>query len=186
MIQVKFITTNKKKLDTANMVLNDYDIRVVSEQLDIPDLYSDKIEDSLNFLLLTASKTIPGYLMASKAGYFINELNEFPGYYTSFVNKTLTSNNILSMMNTSKDRSFHVKTCVGLYSPKDEKVVFFYSTNKGNIAFETQGSGTPLDTIMIRDGQDKIQALYSYEELIKYYSTQMKHYHDLGKFIKSK
>lgn len=184
--KITFITSNRKKLDTASAVFSKYGIELVSATIDFPDLNTDKIEEGMSCTLDAAAKTMDGYLILSKVGYFINSLNGFPGYYTSYVNKTLTPENILTMVNGVEDRGFSVQTCVGLYSIYERKNTFFYSNSRGYIASKSEGEGTTLDKIMVRKGQKRNQGLYTYDEMINYYSSSMNHYHQVAEYIKSK
>lgn len=182
-MKLKFVTKNPKKIDTAKKVLSLYGVEIEQLKIEIPEIQTSDIEESCLFAANIASSYTDSLIITSCVGYFINALNGFPGLHTSYINNTLLSEQILAMMKDSEDRSFSVKTSVCLYDPKSQSNKCFISKSFGKISNFACGDGTSLDRIMIRDGQTKNQSLYSYNEVIDYYSKHMSHYHDLGKHL---
>ena len=181
-MKIIFVTQNSKKIETAQRVLSLYGIEIDQLKIEINEIQTSSIETSCLVSATYASKFTSELFITSSVGYFINCLNGFPGLYTSYINQTLSSEQILAMI-TGSDRSFTVKTGVCLYDPKSQTSKVFISESFGEIAQHPFGEGTSLDRIMIRNGQNKVQSLYTYDEMIEYYSHNMSHYHQIGKYL---
>lgn len=182
---IRFTTGNKKKIDAANKVLNQYGFDIESCKVEIADIQTDSVEELLDYKTQEIRKVVSDSFIISSVGYHIKALNGFPGIYTNYINKTLSAEQLLALMQGEEDRSFLVNTCVSFFNSQDGSSKLFYSKGEGFIALEAKGEGTSLDQIMIRSDMQDNQATYSYDQMIEYYANKYSHYHQLGKYLQS-
>jgi inosine/xanthosine triphosphate pyrophosphatase family protein len=75
-----------------------------------------------------------------------------------------------------------MRETVAYCKPNNEPIVFTSETC-GQIVTEPQGSGSTIDQIVKRDGQEKVQGLIPHEEMIQFWIQNLSHFHDLGKYL---
>ena len=180
--QITFITKNQDKWDIAKEVLAQYNVEVLQEALETPEIQAFDVEEVAKYSAKYAADRLNKPVIVTDAGYFIEALNGFPGPYIKFVNKWLTSQNILDMMTNEKNRKVLMRETVAYFKPNEEPIVFTSETY-GEIVTEPQGSGSTIDQIVKRDGQDKVQGLILHEEMIQFWVQNLSHFHDLGKYL---
>ncbi len=157
------ITRNKHKLDEANAILEEYDLRL--EQADI-----EKLEIQHNDLhviawraALNAYRILGKPVVVDDSGLFIKALSGFPGPYSSYVYRTLGLNGVLKLLENSTDRSACFKSVVAAVIPPLSGV--FAGSVCGWIAEQPRGEGGfGFDPIFIPEGSDRTFAEMSLRE----------------------
>jgi XTP/dITP diphosphohydrolase len=179
-----FITGNKTKWDIAKSIFEQYEIELLQEKIDTPEIQDLDVENVANYSAKYACDLFQKSVIKNDVGYYIPSLNGFPGPFTKFANQWFNADQILKLMDGKKDRTLIIKDCLSYCAPDQEPVTFNYECHC-TISTKSEGSGGTFDTIIIRDGQDKIQSLYTPEEMLVYWSNNLKHYHDLARYIRT-
>lgn len=182
-MKIYLVTTNQKKLLTAQKVLSKYgvELEIISTEYEVPEIQAFDVESVAAFSAKYVADKENKPIILTDTGYFINALNGFPGPYIKQMNHYFSTDDLLKLMVGKSDRSFVMKECLAFCMPGMEPVTYT-SINNGTIAETAHGEGTTLDKVIIREGQDKIQALYSLDEMIEYYSNHLDHYDQFGKY----
>lgn len=181
-MQLIFITKNQTKWQIAKGILEKYGIDLVQESIETPEIQAQDVDEVVRYSTEYASKLLNKPTIKTDVGYFIEALNGFPGPYVKYINAWLSSEDILSMMKDKANRKITIKETVALAIPS-QNTKLFTSTTYGQIAKEAAGTGQMFDKILIRDGQDKIQSLIPPEEMLAFWQTNLKHFHELGEYL---
>lgn len=184
-MKIHLVTTNQKKLLTARLALSQYDVDLdmLPLQYEAPELQSYSVEDIASFTARYIAEKEKVNVIVTDVGYFIHALREFPGPYVKQMNHYFSSSDLLRLMEGVEDRSFLMKECLAFCRPGSDPVVFT-AKNEGTIAYEASGEGNALDTVMIREGLDKVQSLYPQEFMIQYYAEHLNHYDQFGRYYR--
>lgn len=182
-LKVFLVTTNQKKLLTAQNVLSDYkvNLEMMSLGYEAPEIQSFSVEEIAGFTAKYVSEKENIPVLVTDVGYFIECLKGFPGPYIKQINSYLTSEDLLKLMHGQSNRKFTMKECLGFCVPGQEPVTFV-TESTGVIAHVAKGEGSAIDRVMIREGMDKVQTQYSQEEMIEYYSKYLTHYNQFGDY----
>jgi XTP/dITP diphosphohydrolase len=180
--QITFITGNQDKWSIAKEVLAQYNIEVLQEAFETPEIQAFDVEEVAKYSAKYAADFLNRPVIVTDAGYFIEALNGFPAPYIKYVNKWLSSQNIVDMMKNEKNKKVLMRETVAYCKPNNEPIVFTSETC-GQIVTEPQGSGSTIDQIVKRDGQEKVQGLIPHEEMIQFWIQNLSHFHDLGKYL---
>jgi XTP/dITP diphosphohydrolase len=182
-LQVHLVTTNQKKLLTAQSVLKEYGVNLEILPLDYeaPEIQSFDVQEIAAFTAQYIANKENKTVLVTDVGYFINSLKGFPGPYIKQINHYLTSEDLLKLLDGKEDRSFVMRECLGFCVPGADPVTFI-TESFGTIAHEALGEGSAIDRIMIRQGMDKVQTQYSFESMIEYYAKYLTHYNQFGEY----
>lgn len=182
-MKIYLVTTNQKKLLTAQKVLSKYGIvlAILSLDYDVPEIQAFDVESVAAFSAKYVAERENKPIILTDTGYFINALNGFPGPYIKQMNHYFSADDLLRLMKGKEDRSFMMKECLAFCMPSKEPVTYV-SLNKGIIAEKAEGEGTALDRVIFREDLDRAQSLYTLDELVEYYSNHLGHYDKFGKY----
>lgn len=179
---VTFLTGNQTKWEIANKIFSKYKINLLQEKFDTPEIQALSVEAVAIFSAKFGANALGKAVIKNDVGYYIPSLNGFPGPFTKFANKWFNSQEILSLINKSSDRKLIIKDCIAYCSPGEEPVTFVHE-NHCVIVEKPEGDGGSFDNIIIREGQNKVQSLYSSEEMLEYWANHLDHYHELAKYL---
>lgn len=101
---VNIITKNPGKLLAAKDVFSKFGIKVKQIKKEFPEIQADSSLKIARYLALQAAKELKIPVVREDHSLFINALG-IPGPYTSFIEKHLSVNKLLSILKTQKDRS---------------------------------------------------------------------------------
>jgi non-canonical purine NTP pyrophosphatase (RdgB/HAM1 family) len=184
-MRIYIFTTNQQKLRTAQRVLGQYgvDLQILTLPYEAPEIQSFTVEEIAchSAKYLAEKEGLP--VLVTDVGYFINALNGFPGPYIKQMNHYLTSEDVLALMKNKQDRTFVMKECLA-FCQKGREPVAFTTISTGTIAHSAEGTGNALDTVIIREGQSKVQSLYTMDEMIEYFSSHLDHYAQFGQYYR--
>ncbi|KZX17199.1 XTP/dITP diphosphatase [Methanobrevibacter filiformis] len=135
---ITFITSNKHKVNEAEKIFENFDIK-----LEAIDLGYTEVQGTLEDVAIAGAKYASSKLNKSviveDAGLFIKSLNGFPGTYSSYVQETLGNQGILNLMNDIRDRTAEFRSVIGYCAPNSEPKIFLGKV-RGEIALEERGS----------------------------------------------
>jgi XTP/dITP diphosphohydrolase len=136
-----FITTNSEKINTAHRHLDPLGINFSTEEIVIPELQSDSIEEVVTNKAREAYNLLKKPLVVTDHGWNIPTLNGFPGPFMKFMNKWLSAEDFLDLMGRHEDKTV-IKTEVLCYIDESKEKIFKCSMT-GNFLSEKRGEGLP-------------------------------------------
>lgn len=160
-MKIRIITSNEGKYREYERRL-DGSARVEKSDVEYYEIQSDSLEDVVDHGLEQLEEHHP--LIIDDSGLFIDELDGFPGVYSSYVMKTLGCGGILSLMEKKEDRRARFECVIGFIDDKGEKMTF-KGISDGVITHERRGSGGfGYDPIFLPSDHRRTYAEMSTEE----------------------
>ena len=188
MKKIVFITSNPHKFEVAQRSLAQIGYEVVKEELEVPEIQSLEVREIASFSAKWASDKLNKPVALMDAGYYIETLNGFPGPFIKYINRWLSSNDLLKLMEGKANRKVNMQFCLGYCEPGQEPITFL-SEASGQIsqrAFKSDKPRvTPMDEILIPDGFDKTDSEVPREEMIKFWSKVESYWTQLSDYLAS-
>ena len=155
---ILFVTSNPGKLREAKLALNPYGLNVESfnhkkEFSEIQEIQSselrhvakDKLRKAVSIAKNSSNKI---GVMVEDSGFFIQEIDGFPGVFSSYVYKTLGIEGILKALSGITNREACFKCVIGIHL--DDQELFFEGECKGRVSEKPLGTnGFGFDPIFI-------------------------------------
>jgi|Deesub1362B_J571_1020462.scaffolds.fasta_scaffold12284_2 XTP/dITP diphosphohydrolase len=178
-MRLYFYTTNRFKFRIAERLLRRYSIaleRVTPEFREVQAESSEAVvEDALKRATLLPA-------IAEDSGLIIPALRGFPGTITGYVQRTLSAEHLLRLLEGEARREACFRSVVGLRTQSGE-IKLFKGEVCGRIAEEQRGSSEYwYDTIFIPEGETRTFAEMSFEEVLAI-SDWKKSFTALGEYI---
>ena len=133
------------------MILEQYDISIELYKVALIEIQSDSIEAIAISKAKSAFAEISKPVIVEDDGLFINELNSFPGQYSSYVYKTIGNNGILKLLLDSKSRSAVFRSYFTYYDGKTNPISF-RGEAYGRISHGITEGGWGYDPIFVPRG----------------------------------
>lgn len=133
-----FATSNEHKLEEAGQFFEQYGIDITQYTPQEPEIQSDNLEDIALHSAEIISKQLKVSVFVEDAGLFIEELNGFPGPYSSFVQRTIGNQGIINLMADFKNRKSFFKSVIVYCDTKTSEC--FTGITEGKIAEEERGT----------------------------------------------
>ncbi len=184
MSEVIINTTNNTKFSIAKDVLQQYGVTPIQQKIETPEIQAESSKEICEFSAKYAYKITQKPVVVSDVTYNIVALNGFPGPFVKYINKWLSAEKLLALMESEDNREVEIIEFLSLaFSDKDIKT--FPLPLKGTIAtiIHDNSVGSSIDKILIRDGFSVPQNLSPQEELHKYYKQNLSNWHELAKFF---
>lgn len=183
---IVFVTGNPYKFEVARKVLEKSGIKVVQEKIETPEIQSTNLTEIAIFSAKSAAEKLGKPVALTDAGYFIEALNGFPGPFIKYINKWLTSDDLLRLMKGRKNRKVVVKACLAYCEPNKEPITFT-SGITGTIAEKAvktnKGWVTPINEIFIPEGKNKVETEISREEMVKFWARLETYWEKLSEYL---
>ena len=181
MIDITFITGNQKKVQSAQSALSKFDINVLQEKLETPEIQDKNIQKIAEFSVKFAAEKLNKPVIKVDVGFEIESLNGFPGPFSKFVNEWLTPEKILRLLDGEQNRKARFTDVVAYCEPGKESVSFIAITN-GVLDMSVSGdNGWGLDKIFIPEGYSVTLANLTDEERVKVWNVE--HWQNLAKYL---
>lgn len=162
---IAFITTNKHKLEEAQLLLQDFEIDI--EQVDIP--YGEDKEAPIEEVAKNAAKKMATILnrpvIVEDTGIYFEAYNNFPGALPKLMFKSLGYEGLLKLLE-GKKREAYFKCVIGFCKPGQEPMIF-EGLMKGTITENVEDPDKdvmPYERIFIHEGHDQTMSKLSREE----------------------
>jgi non-canonical purine NTP pyrophosphatase (RdgB/HAM1 family) len=183
MDKVYFVTTNKLKLSIAKKALEKHGIEIENIDIETPELQAFSSKEIVEYSVKYAFDKIKKPVIKTDVEYNINALRGFPGPYVKYLNKWLTAQDILKLMEGKKDRTMDIIEYMSYYDGKNLKTfsTIFPCVLSEKIYDDTNGS--IFDKITIRDSSARTQNQLSTEELESLIGNQMTLWEDFAKYL---
>lgn len=172
MKKVYFVTTNKGKVASVSNVLSKFDIEVIHEPLEIPEIRSDDVAKIAKHKVLYAYEKLKKPVLALDAGFWINSLNGFPKAYVNFVLETIGIEGMLKLVK-GKDNSCQFKHALAFFDNDMKEPKIFEQGVKGKLVDKKIGEKedhhwSDLFFVFIPDGYKETLAEMGKEKYFKY------------------
>lgn len=182
MKNVTMVTGNLGKWRIASDIFNKYNVELLHEKMDTPEIQSHDVEDVSRYSALYAARELNRAVIKSDVGYYINVLNGFPGPFLRYINDYLSSEDIIKLMDGKEDRTILLKECLTFATPNGY-VKQFVNEEVATIYDKVMGDGTTFDRIVVFEGQKLPKAMNSEEENYKHFEESLVIYDKMAKFL---
>ena len=184
MIQVTFITGNQKKVMSAQEAIKGYDVELLQEKLETPEIQDKSIQKVAEFSARYAADKLNKPVVKVDVGFEIEALNGFPGPFSKFINEWLKPKQILLLLDGEDNRKAKFIDVVAYCEPGNDPVSFSIETN-GEIDTEAHGeNGWGIDQIFIPDGYKVSLASLEDQERVKVWGKD--HWINLARYLSEK
>lgn len=180
-----FVTGNTYKFEVAQKVLGKAGIEVVQQKLDTPEIQSTDVSEVSAFSARWAANKLNKAVAVTDTGYYIEALNGFPGPFVKYINKWLTANQLILLMEGITNRKVEVRISMSYCEPNKEPVTFLTVAN-GTIATKTGKASEkefPMNQIFIPEGFDKVDCEISRDEMVKFWMEKETYWEKLAKYL---
>jgi XTP/dITP diphosphohydrolase len=180
---VTFVTGNDGKYEIARDIFSQYGVDLLQDTMDAPEIQSLSVEEVAKYSAEYAAHKLNKAVIKSDVGYYIPALNGFPGPFIKFINQYLTAEKILNLMSKETDRKLIIRECVVLAVPGRESKSFTHE-HIAKISECADGSGSPIDQVMILDGFLNTRGASSEKDVVEYFKKSLKLYHEVAQYLK--
>ena len=170
-MEICYVTGNKLKVDLANQIFKDMDVKIIQEDIETPEIQSIDCEEVAKYSAKYAANILNKPVFKNDSGIFIDALNGFPGALSKYAEDTIGADGYIRLLD-GKDRKCHWIEVLAYCEPGCEPICFT-SISYGSIATSVhEGEGYDYDKIYIPDGETRTFSEMSYEEHLSYYSNE--------------
>ncbi|NOZ59316.1 MAG: non-canonical purine NTP pyrophosphatase [Euryarchaeota archaeon] len=163
-MRLYFYTSNRFKFRVAERLLRGYGVALERVEPRYREVQAERGEQVVEDALLRA-ELLPA--IAEDSGLFVEALRGFPGTITGYVQRTLSAEHLLRLLEGEERREACFRSVVGLREAGGE-IRFFTGEMCGVIAEEPRGrSEYWYDTIFIPRGERRTLAEMSFEEVLE-------------------
>jgi len=154
MKKIIFATGNEAKLRDARNALYDTGYEVIGEKIDFQEIQTLDQELIVKNKAKQAYEVTKSPLFVDDTGFYIENIPEFPGTMTKYINKTLGINGLSKLYD--EGQKAHFKTLICMTDGEREVVVegklMGKLTKLRSLVFNPD---TPINSIFVPDGFDK-------------------------------
>jgi XTP/dITP diphosphohydrolase len=152
---VWFLTHNSDKFREASAILAPLGVRIRHLDRSKIEIQDSRQENIAKFALLNALEGQNKQILVEDSGIFIEDLNGFPGPYSSYVYDTIGLKGVLAVLRRHKVRRAYFQATVAFGSPTVNPRLFRGRVT-GRISDKILGrNGFGYDPIFIPDGYKK-------------------------------
>ena len=150
MKSLHFASNNHNKYVEIQSVLQKYSIDVYFSRTILTEIQSNFLIEIAIQKSRSAFEKTSMPIIVEDDGLFIDELNGFPGQYSSYSFETIGNDGIIKLLINSKTRIAYFKSVIVFY---DGNILqSFVGETKGKIAHRPTGKGWGYDPMFIPDG----------------------------------
>lgn len=180
-MELIYITKNQKKLNAAKKILKN-EVLIKNQDIKLQEIQGSPVEVAIQ-KAIDSYKILEKPLIINDSSLIIPTLNDFPGAYANYIEKTLGDKGILKLLENENDRTAYYLDILVYIDKYGHQV--FQSKTMGTISKTSYpGDFYPYDKIFIREGDNHPIAYYGNDEIDKIYENNT--YHDLLKFLKKR
>ena len=151
-MKLKLITSNQGKVDEFRDALSEHGVEIEHARIPYDEIQTADLEEVVRNGMDALRKTGLNDFIIDDSGLFVNGLKDFPGVYSSYVQKTIGNDGILDLMKGCKERSAEFRCCIGC-DIKGETIIVT-GICKGSILTTGRGNkGFGFDPIFSVDGK---------------------------------
>lgn len=182
-MEIIFSTGSEYKFNVGVKATENTDIKLVQMDLDLPEIQETDVEKIATQSALFALAEIGKPVIVTDVGYYITALNGFPGPYIKYINKWLTPEDLLRLMDGIENREIIVRECMA-YAEPGKEVKLFTSEIKDSLSkVKGGGTGSTIDYIYIPTGYTMTASEIEMEEMYSYWSSNHTYWKRLVEYI---
>jgi XTP/dITP diphosphohydrolase len=121
---ITFITSNPRKKKIFENLFKDQDVMVITKNIKIPEIQADDSEEVVSFATKYCSQLLNSPVVKIDTGFFVEELNGFPGPFVHYIDKQLGCEKFLKILKGAKNRKAYIKVALGYCEPGEKPVIF--------------------------------------------------------------
>ena len=127
-------------------------IKVTFKKMELKEIQSDSLLEVAENKVLQAFRINKKEIFVEDDGLFIEVIKDFPGVYSSYVNKTIGNVGILDLLSNKVNRKASFKSIIAFHD--GHKIESFTGEIKGEIPFELTNGGWGFDPIFVPEDSD--------------------------------
>jgi len=149
-----FASSNINKYNEINHLVSarKNSFEVTFRMMELKEIQSDSLLEVAENKVLQAFMIYKKEIFVEDDGLFIEALKDFPGVYSSYVNKTIGNVGILDLLGNKVNRNASFKSIIAFHD--GNKIELFTGEIKGKIGFELTTGGWGFDPIFIPENSD--------------------------------
>jgi len=149
-----FASSNINKYNEINHLVSarKNSFEVTFRMMELKEIQSDSLLEVAENKVLQAFRINKKEIFVEDDGLFIEALKDFPGVYSSYVNKTIGNVGILDLLGNKVNRNASFKSIIAFHD--GNKIELFTGEIKGKIGFELTTGGWGFDPIFIPENSD--------------------------------
>ena len=149
-----FASSNINKYNEINHLVSarKNSFEVTFRKMELKEIQSDSLLEVAENKVLQAFRINKKEIFVEDDGLFIEALKDFPGVYSSYVNKTIGNVGILDLLGNKVNRNASFKSIIAFHD--GNKIELFTGEIKGKIGFELTTGGWGFDPIFIPENSD--------------------------------
>jgi len=149
-----FASSNINKYNEINHLVSarKNSFEVTFRKMELKEIQSDSLLEVAENKVLQAFNINKKEIFVEDDGLFIEALKDFPGVYSSYVNKTIGNVGILDLLGNKVNRNASFKSIIAFHD--GNKIELFTGEIKGKIGFELTTGGWGFDPIFIPENSD--------------------------------
>lgn len=155
-MELVFATGNSGKVEEMKPIFEDTEFSLVQRKVDIDEIDALDVEDVAQRKVEDSYKELDDeVVIIEDTGFYVEGLNGFPGAKAAFFDYTCGAENLLKLLDRSKNRSAYFKTAIAIKTPKEVKI--FTGKMTGKIPEEPRGEAMeelPYNSIIVPDHGD--------------------------------
>jgi XTP/dITP diphosphohydrolase len=124
-MQLRYLTGNQFKIDSARLAMEPYGIEIIPVSLDIPEIQADTNEEIVRASVLSGVKLLNVPLMREDHGFYLDAFPGFPGPYMAHIEKTIPPDAVLSLLK-DKPRTGYFSLALAYATPDGELIEMSY------------------------------------------------------------
>lgn len=144
-MSLTFVTSNANKIDVANKFLTPHNIHFDIEEVEVDEIQSEDFKKISIKKAAYAYSILKRPLFISDHAWTITALNNFPGPFMRYINKWLTADDLLRLMEGKEDREIVLHDSLVFVDERGSKL--FTAKHIGVVLKEKQGSALPAQEI---------------------------------------
>jgi len=176
------VTGNLGKWKIASDIFKKYNVELLQEKMDTPEIQAFDVEEVSEFSAKYAALKLNKPVIKSDVGYYIEELNGFPGPFLKYINSYLTGEQILKLMDGKTNRTILLKECLTFATPSGE-TKSFTNVEKATLSNEAMGDGSAFDRIVIFENDELPKSMNSEEKNFKHFEESLVLYDQMAKYL---
>ena len=103
-MMLTYVTSNSRKFNSAVIRLAKYDIEIQQKKLDLIEIQSDSVHEIARHKAQSAYYELQTPLIITDVNWSIPALNGFPGGFMAYIDRWLTTDDFLRLMQGIEDR----------------------------------------------------------------------------------
>jgi XTP/dITP diphosphohydrolase len=171
MMEIDLITKNPTKKSLFLNVFYDSKINIKIMQKETPEIQHFDVREIAKFSAKWAADKYNKPIIKMDFGFYIDALEDFPGVFASYIDKTIGSEGIMKLMEQKKNRNAKYVMAAAFCMP-NKKPIVESDELKGCITHKLSGKyGWFTDHFFIADGYNKTMGSFIDKERIKIWPT---------------